>query len=362
MTGHRATIARVVGTRPQFMQVPVVLNKLVSAGYRHVLIHTGQHYDDAMSDSFFRDLGLPPPDINLGVGGLSQGAATGMMMQRIETCLSDNRPDAVLVDGDTNSTMAAALAAVKMHIPVFHIEAGLRDFDRRRPEEINRIVTDHVSTLNFSPIPRATENLRTEGRADSTRECGDVLLDCFLRYRDRAIDTARKSAGVAPGGYHVMTLHRPENTDLSETGRFRQIMAALGGLDKPVVFPVHPRTRPILRAFQLDGGNLGPVRPVEPVGYLEMLDLVGECDMVFTDSGGLPREAAWAGKRVVMLFRMDTWHDLLENDWAQIGKTDAGSIVAAADRARPAPPSVIDYFGAGAASTRIVAAIDDYFR
>lgn len=355
------TIVRVVGARPQFMQTPLVRNALIGAGFRHVLVHTGQHYDDMMSDAFFRDLGLPAPDVNLGVGSHSQGAATGRMMEGIEEALVSLKPDGLLVDGDTNSTLAAALAGVKLHIPVFHIEAGVRDFDRRRPEEINRLVSDHVSTLNFTPIPRASENLRREGRGETVRETGDVLLDCFLRYHERARSDIVGRLGLAAGCYCVMTLHRPENTDLAELARFSDIMTAVCELDQPIVFPVHPRTLPVFEAWRRGRGDIGPILAIDPVSYLDMLGLIDGCSMALTDSGGLPREAAWSGKRVVMLFRMDTWHDLLERGWAQIGKTDAQSVRDAIARARPAPAEARAFFGGGEAAAKIAAAIVRHF-
>jgi len=355
-------IARVVGARPQFMQVPTVQRALAQHEIEHILVHTGQHYDDVMSEAFFRDLGLPQPDINLNAGGLAQGAATGLMLEKLEAWLLSETPDGVLVDGDTNSTMAAALAAVKLHIPVFHIEAGLRDFDKKRPEEINRIVTDHVSTINFTPIPRATRNLESEGRTNTIREVGDVLLDCFLDYMPRARSEVRDSLGLLPGAYDLMSLHRPENTDLAEMDRFRSIFSALRTVQRPIVWPVHPRSKPIVSAYLAEGGNLGPVRLTEPVSYLDMLGLLQGAVRVITDSGGLPREAAWAGKQVVMLFRMDTWHDLLENQWATIGKSDEASIIRALDACPPQASEVRAFFGCGHASERVAEAISEYFR
>lgn len=352
-------IARVVGARPQFMQLPALIAALDAAGHRQVLVHTGQHYDHSMSEQFFADMGLPKPDINLEVGSGSHGATTGRIVERFEEVLRQVGPDAVVVDGDTNSTLGAALAAVKLHIPVAHIEAGLRDFDRRRPEEINRILTDHASELNCAPIPRALENLRREGLGARSELTGDVLLDCFDIYRPRRSMRVRQELGLADGGYHVMTLHRPENTDLAEEARFRDIMSVVTTLDKPVIFATHPRTQPILDRFTTQGGKLGSLRPIPPVSYFEMLGLLEGCDCAFTDSGGLPREAVWYGKRCVMLFRVDTWHDLLENGWATIGKTDRASIETAFQEARPADADAVRaFFGGGRSAQRIVARLE----
>ncbi|MDR0225285.1 MAG: UDP-N-acetylglucosamine 2-epimerase (non-hydrolyzing) [Burkholderiaceae bacterium] len=348
-------VLRVVGARPQFMQVPAVRDVLIERGHEHILLHTGQHYDDSMSTVFFRELGIPDADINLGISELGHGAMTGRMMEGIEKALKDVRPDAVLVDGDTNSTMAAALAAVKLHIPVVHIEAGLRDFDRKRPEEINRTVTDHVATINCAPIKRALHNLENEGLQHTASLTGDVLLDCFVRYSERRSDAIVKQFGLRPDGYYLSTLHRPENTDAVNATRFSDIFDFLSNLDKPVILPLHPRTKGIVEHWQGNGGKLGSIKLVPPVTYLEMLGLLQGADCVFTDSGGLPRETVWTGRRCVMLFREDTWHDLLENNWAQIGKTDKASIETAFTSAqKPDITETRNFFGAGLAAKKVV--------
>jgi UDP-N-acetylglucosamine 2-epimerase len=352
-------IARILGTRPQFMQAPSLYEALKLHGVSQTLIHSGQHYDDAMSGVFFRDLGLPPPDINLSIGGLSHGAGTGRMMEQIEGCLLDIRPDAVVVDGDTNTTMAAALAACKLNIPVVHLEAGLRDFDRNRPEEINRIVSDHVASLNLAPIPRALKNLENEGLGRNSKIVGDLLCDCFLRNRDRADPKILDVLGVRPGQFNITTLHRPENTDVSNYQRFASILDAVNEVGTPVIFPLHPRTKPVLEMYRSERGGTGVVQIIEPLSYISMLSLMSFCDCVFTDSGGLPREAVWANRRVVMLFRVDTWHDLLEHGWAQIGKSDKASVLSAYGRAVPAPDASRAFFGDGAAGARAAASIVD---
>lgn len=356
-------IARFVGARPQFMQVPPLMGKILEAGHQHVLVHTGQHYDADLSDVFFRDLGIPEPDYNLNVGSGSHGKATGIMLERTEQVLQAINPDVVLVDGDTNSTLAAALAAVKLHIPVVHVEAGLRDFDRRRPEEINRIATDHCSDLNCAPIPRALQNLENEGLGARSVLTGDVLLDCLVHYEKHFSKACQLKLNLKPMQYHVMTLHRPENTDFEFYPRFCEIMAAVGNVGLPVIFPVHPRTQPILKKYIEEHGSTGDIQPIAPLSYFEILGLVSDCDTVFTDSGGLPREATWLGRRCVMLFKVETWHDLLGNGWAQIGMTDRTSIEKAFERSRPANSKATrDMFGAGKASHRIVEAINAHLR
>ena len=353
-------VLRVVGARPQFMQVPVLREQLLERGHVHTLIHTGQHFDDDMSAVFFRELGLPDADANLGISGLAHGAMTGRMMEALEQSIRLHAPDIVLVDGDTNSTMAAALAAVKLHVPVVHVEAGLRDFDRRRPEEINRIVTDHVASLNCAPIPRALHNLRSEGMADRAVLTGDLLLDCYLQNFERRDRSIAGDLNLRPEGYHLATLHRPENTDPENFDRFRDIMDFLAALDKPVLLPLHPRTRPRLQSYVNRGGNIGAIRVMSPVTYLQMLGLLEGADCVITDSGGLPREATWSGCRCVMLFQMDTWHDLLANGWATIGKSDRSSIERAFSTSRrPETAEVRQFFGGGRAAARICAAIEE---
>lgn len=352
-------VARFVGARPQFMQVPPLMEKILEAGHRHILVHTGQHYDANLSDVFFRDLGIPEPNYNLNVGSGSHGKATGIMLERTEQALQEIKPDVVVVDGDTNSTLAAALAAAKLHIPVVHVEAGLRDFDRRRPEEINRIATDHCSDLNCAPIPRALQNLANEGLAARSVLTGDVLLDCLIRYEARFSKAVQERLKLAPGRYHVLTLHRPENTDFEYYDRFCDIMGAVGNIGLPVIFPVHPRTQPILQRYIEEHGGTGDVRPIPPLSYFEILGLVSDCEAVFTDSGGLPREATWLGRKCVMLFKVETWHDLLKNGWAQIGMTDRASIEQAFERSRPADRDAVRrLFGDGMASQRIVDAIN----
>lgn len=353
------TIVRVLGTRPQFMQAPALRTAFSRRGVTEIMVHTGQHYGDSMSSVFFRDLGLPEPEVNLSVGSHTQGVATGHMLGAIERYLLSSRPDALLVDGDTNSTLAGALAAAKLHIPVIHVEAGLRDFDRKRPEELNRIMSDHLADLNLAPIPRAMDNLANEGLGSKSKLTGDLLCDCFVLNRSKANHKIRDDLGVYGRPYHLMTLHRPENTDLSELLRFKEIFEALQEINVPVIFPVHPRTRPVLEAAIESFGHLGVVRPIAPVGYLDMLGLLDGADCVFTDSGGLPREAAWSGTKVVMLFRVDTWHDMLKNGWAEIGKTDKASILTAYERAQPAGQPAIEYFGGGFAADRVATAVMD---
>ncbi len=291
-------ILSVVGTRPNFMKLAPVSRALARrSGVEHVVVHTGQHYDDGMSEQFFRDLALPPPDHHLAVGPGTHATQTAAVLERLEPLLDARRPDAVLVYGDVNSTLAAALAAAKLNLQVAHVEAGLRSGDRTMPEEINRIVTDHLADLLFVPSRDAVQTLRDEGiRPERIHFVGNVMIDTLVRElpRARALEAPRRH-GLPPGGYAVVTLHRPSNVD--EPQRLRELLGALAALSRrlPVVFPVHPRTR---RRIEDHGGAPAQgdaVRLLEPVGYTEMLGLVDGSRLVITDSGGLQEETTYLG-------------------------------------------------------------------
>lgn len=343
-------IVRIVGARPQFMQVPLLKNALIEKGIQHHILHTGQHYDPALNEVLHSELGLDDIRDNLNVGSGSHGQTTGKMIAGIEEFLLKKKPDAVLLDGDTNSTLAGAIAASKLQIPVIHVEAGVRDWDSSRPEEINRKLTDHISRLNFAPIPRALTNLQNEGLGARSELTGDLLLDCFLHYKALADFSILKKLNLSSGDYHIATVHREENTIDEPNGRFYEIMRALTKLDKPVIFPVHPRTKPLFKEFVENTQDTHNIHAIEPVSYLEMLGLLQHCDCVLTDSGGLSREAAWSGKRCVMLF-LNVWHDLLESESAQMADGDADSILESYYRARPADDkAIIQLFGNGQAA------------
>lgn len=355
-------IVRVVGARPQFMQVPLLQKQLEKLGHAHFLLHTGQHYDYEMSDIFFTELGIPKPDINLQVGSGTHGKTTGEMIAGIEKVLIEINPDAILLDGDTNSTLAGAIAATKLHIPIIHVEAGLRDWDRTRPEEINRILTDHASDLNCAPIPRALENLKHEGLEQRSVLTGDLLLDCFLHFQMKADDAIFQNLALKFGQYHLATVHRQENTKDVPESRFYEILKALANLDKQVILVLHPRVKKLYGQYIELGYPCGNIRPVAPISYFQILSLMQNCDCVLTDSGGLSREAVWSGKRCVMLFQVDTLEDFLEKRWAQIGKEGSETILSAFDRATPAPSlEAIALFGGGVAAENIACEINSKF-
>jgi UDP-N-acetylglucosamine 2-epimerase (non-hydrolysing) len=290
----------VVGARPNFMKAAPVIEVLERSGAAHVrLVHTGQHYDRRMSELFFEELGLPRPHLDLQVGSGSHGEQTGTIMVRLEPVLRRERPDLVMVFGDINSTVAAALCAAKMELPVAHVEAGLRSFDRTMPEELNRIVTDHLSDYLFTTEPSAAVNLLREGIAeDRISFVGNVMVDTLLKHRQRAADLrAWEQFDLARGGYGLLTLHRPSNVDRPET--LSAILEAVTeiGRDLPIVFPCHVRTRQRLevQAALKAVIGFGPIILVEPLGYLEFLSLMAEARLVLTDSGGIQEETTVLG-------------------------------------------------------------------
>jgi UDP-N-acetylglucosamine 2-epimerase len=317
-----------------------------------VLVHTGQHYDREMSGLFFEELGIPRPDYELGVGSGSHGWQTGQMLIALEEVLTRERPDWTLVYGDTNSTLAGALAAVKLGLPVAHVEAGLRSFNRSMPEEHNRVLTDHCSDLLFCPTASAAEQLRREGVTRGVRVVGDVMYDAALRFaqiaRERSDILARLD--VVPKQYALTTLHRPYNVD--DPARLSEVLAGLAQLDMPVIFPVHPRTR-----SRLPSGIDAPrVRLIEPVGYLDMLTLEQNADLILTDSGGVQKEAFFFATPCITLRPETEWVETVEAGWNRLAWGDGEAIVAAARQPWPdTPPPPV--FGDGHASEKIVSAL-----
>lgn len=350
-------IVSVVGARPQFVKAAVVSDRMRKVGIDEVMIHTGQHYDANMSEVFFRELGIPAPKYNLGIGGGMHGEMTGRQLIEIERRLMDEKPAAVLVYGDTNSTLAGALAAVKIDIPVAHVEAGLRSFNLRMPEEINRIVTDRLSAILFSPCLVATNNLRAEGVAESKIvEVGDVMYDAALLYGGKPVRTPdmRGREPVAPTV--LVTIHRAENTD--DPLRLRAIVEALCRLAREIriVFPLHPRTRKALERAQLWHELTSRVDIIEPLGYIDMLAAVRQARAVVTDSGGLQKEAYFLGTPCITLRGETEWTDTLALGWNTLVKDlDSDAIVRAVFGARIPRASTERPYGDGHAAERIAA-------
>ena len=345
-------ILTIVGARPQFVKAAVVSQAISkSRGLKEILLHTGQHFDANMSDVFFEQLSLPPPAYNLGIGGGTHAQNTGRAMEGIEAVLLDERPDWVLVYGDTDSTLAGTLAAAKCHIPVAHVEAGLRSFNRRMPEEINRVVTDHIAEVLFAPSKSAVENLRREGIADDkVKMIGDVMVDAVHTFT--AIAEKRSAVlsrlGLERGGYVLATLHRQENTDDPE--RLAAILAGFGQSEFPIVLPLHPRTRK--RLDQLGLALPSTTTIIDPVGYLDMMVLEANAEVIATDSGGVQKEAYLHGVPCITLRDETEWTELVSIGANQLVGADARSIAAALGSARfPSVDRTI--YGTGQASEAI---------
>ena len=344
-------IVSIVGARPQFIKCAPVSRELRKE-HEEILVHTGQHYDHGMSAVFFEELAIPEPDYNLGIGSGAHGRQTGAMLGAIEDVLEREEPEIVLVYGDTNSTLAGALAAAKMHVPVAHVEAGLRSFDRRMPEEVNRVLTDHASDILFCPTTTAVRNLAAEGVTEGVFLVGDVMVDAMNHNRAIAEERSRilEDAGVRPGEYLVVTVHRPSNTDSREN--MAAIIGALGEAGVPVVFPVHPRTRKFLLGYDLLAAMPENIRITEPLGYLDMLRLMAHAKKILTDSGGVQKEAYMLGVPCITLRENTEWVETVEAGWNVLVGAEREGIV---DVIRQFSPGFLRkrIFGEGDASLRI---------
>jgi UDP-N-acetylglucosamine 2-epimerase len=317
----------IVGARPQFIKAAMVSRALKTHG-QEILVHTGQHYDNNMSQIFFDELGLAEPDVYLNVGSGSHAEQTGRMMVGIEKILIDEKPDFTLVYGDTNSTLAGALSATKLNIPVAHVEAGLRSFNRDMPEEINRVICDHISDFLFCPGDTAVNNLSAEGVTRGVYMVGDVMADAVFHFEGLACRNSKilELLELEPRSYALVTIHRAGNTD--ETGHLASIFKALGAIPLPIVFPVHPRTR---KAIDNQGLILpGNVLAIEPLGYLDTIWLEANADCILTDSGGMQKEAYWLGTRCITLREETEWVETVELGWNLLAGTDTQAIVKAA--------------------------------
>lgn len=314
-------ICSIIGARPQFIKAAAVSRVLRSKPeVKEVLVHTGQHYDENMSRVFFEELEIPKPDYNLGIGGGTHGQNTGRMLEGIERVLLKEKPNWVLVYGDTDSTLAGALAAVKLHIPLAHVEAGLRSFNRRMPEEINRVLTDHAADLLFAPTETAVTNLLQEGISEGRIHLvGDVMYDAALYYGAKAEQKSRilRRFDLSPKGYILATIHRAENTDNPD--RMKIILQALAEVHRkvPVVFPVHPRTHMRIKAFGFEN-YLEEMLAIEPLGYLDMVMLEKNAHLIATDSGGVQKEAFFYRVPCVTLREETEWVELVELGWNQL--------------------------------------------
>jgi UDP-N-acetylglucosamine 2-epimerase len=352
-------VVTVVGNRPQFVKAAAV-SRLLREHHEELLVHTGQHYDDEMSKVFFDELPVPQPDRQLGIGSAPAAIQTGRMLAELQPVLHEAAPDLVLVYGDTNSTLAGAVAGAQAHVPVAHVEAGMRSFDRSMPEELNRVLTDHASDLLLCSTPTAVDNLANEGITSGVHLVGDAMADVALATARVARDRSDVLAGFAveAGGYLLVTAHRAGNVDTPE--RLAALVDLLLALPRPVVFPVHPRTRARLEAAgtlerleEVDGLHLSP-----PVGYVELLALAIHARAVITDSGGLQKEAYLVEVPCVTLRDTTEWVETVEAGWNVLVDLDADAAAAALQRPRPAEHP--DLYGGGRAGERIRDAIDAF--
>jgi UDP-N-acetylglucosamine 2-epimerase (non-hydrolysing) len=345
-------ILSVVGARPQFVKLAPIADALRDRA-EHVIVHTGQHYDDLMSDVFFRDLGIPEPDRNLAVGSDRHGAQTGAMLAGLETAFEDFSPDRVLVYGDTNSTLAAAIAAVKLHLPVAHLEAGLRSFNRRMPEEHNRVLTDHASDLLLAPTAVAMGHLADEGLGSRSVLVGDVMTDVLFGVRDRVLaGDGPGLPGYEPGAYRVATIHRPDNADDPE--RLAGILGALAGLDLPVVLLAHPRLAALAERHGIPLEQ-GALRASGPLPYPQLVAAVMGSAGVITDSGGLQKEAFLLRVPATTIRAETEWVETVQSGWNMLAN-DVAQIAAAVTRPAAAPTDAEPY-GDGRAAERAVSAL-----
>lgn len=349
-------IITVLGARPQFIKA-APLSEALRKKHEEKIVHTGQHYDYQMSDVFFEELGIPKPDYFLGVGSKQHGAQTGEMLTGVEDVLLKENPDWVLVYGDTNSTLAGALAASKLHIPIAHVEAGLRSYNRQMPEEVNRVLTDHMSTLMFCPTDQAVKNLSLEGLTKGVVRTGDVMADALYYHARRAEERSLlENLRYPKKSYLLATVHRAENTD--DPSRLEGIINAFAQIDGQIVLPLHPRTKRLLQDHHLT--IPGNVEVIEPVGYLEMILLEKEAELILTDSGGVQKEAYLWQVPCVTLRDETEWVETVHTGWNTLTGAKTEDIVAAVRNYRNGslPPYLDNLYGNGRASEEIVAQME----
>lgn len=358
-----AKIVTVVGARPQFIKAAALSRKL-RIYHQEILVHTGQHYDPNMSDVFFRELDIPAPQYNLGISGGSHGQMTGKMIISVEEVLQKENPDMLLVYGDTNSTLAAALAAVKLHIPVAHIESGNRVGTLDNPEEVNRILTDHVSTLRFACVQSAMEELAKENLLQGAHLVGDPMYDAFLFYKIKSehhtlidlIDFAGLPFAL-PAEYYYLTCHRQENTD--DEYKLNEILSAMEVLDAKVIYPVHPRNKKAVQALRLNRGFKN-ILFTQPLGYLSSIHLVNGAKKIVTDSGGLQREAFFAGVQCVTVLDFICWPETMVDNRNQLAKPNKADILQKLSTTQYVNTQYLP-FGDGHACDKIVDVLNKHF-
>lgn len=348
-------IITVIGARPQFIKAAAVSNKL-RKNNKEILIHTGQHYDENMSKIFFDELNIPYPDYNLSVGSGGHGKQTGEMLIKLESIYEKENPDIVMVYGDTNSTLAGALVASKMLIPVIHVEAGLRSFNKSMPEEQNRILTDHISNLLFAPTDTAVKNLESEGIIKNVYNVGDVMFDAIMHFKDVSLKRSNiiDKLNLNNSEYILTTIHRAENTN--DILRLKNIIEALNESDKTIVLPLHPRTRKYINDYNLNINT--NIKLIEPVGYLDMISLEGNSSKIITDSGGVQKEAFFMKKPCITMREETEWIETVENGWNILVGTDKDKILDSIVNFMPNKPQK-KIFGDGNSSEKICRIIEE---
>ncbi|MBK8877246.1 MAG: UDP-N-acetylglucosamine 2-epimerase (non-hydrolyzing) [Haliscomenobacter sp.] len=347
-------ILAVIGARPQFIKhAPIELAAKEFPDLHIISVHTGQHYDENMSKVFFRQLGLRVPDYQLEIGSHSHGKQTGRMMEQIEEIVIHLRPEAMLVYGDTNSTLAGALVASKLNVPVFHVEAGLRSYNRKMPEEINRVLTDHVSSLLFIPTEQAGINLRKEGIVSGVIKTGDIMYDLLQISLEKGL--VSDSTEHLP--YYYATIHRPYNTD--DPGRLISILEAFNSLETPVKFPIHPRTKNLLQAREVSLNLFTKIQFLDPVGYFENINLINNSKGVITDSGGVQKEAYFLKKKCITLRSETEWTETLENGWNHLMFDDLADLPVFLNQSPG--PYLENLYGNGKSRFQILQSIENYF-
>lgn len=354
----RSVILSVVGARPHFVKAAPFMDAMSGSRYQVLTVHSGQHYDLNMSDIFFRELGLPNPDFNLGVGSGSHAYQTAQVLTGVEKLLHEHKPEAVVVYGDTNTTLGAALAAAKEYVPLIHVEAGVRCQNRRMPEEINRSIIDNVSNVLACPSERAVENLRKEAVTGRIENIGDFMYDTFIKAQIAAAGAPfdLSSYGVVDGGYLLATLHREETT--ADTDLLQEVLDTLGCLEYPVLLPMHPRTRARLTGSGIPIERADSLTILDPVGYIEMVNLLTRARLVLTDSGGLQKESFWAGVPCITLMEETTWNEIIDAGFSILTGLRPDKIRAAVAHFEEIPPPALadrtGLYGPAGAARRLV--------
>ena len=353
-------IISVIGARPQFIKA-VLVSQEIRKSYNEILVHTGQHYDDNMSRVFFEELDIPEPDYNLETGSDTHARQTGKIMMKIEEIYESEKPELVLVYGDTNSTIAAALAAVKLHIPIAHVEAGPRMNDKNIPEEVNRILTDHISDLLFAPTKTSVDNLHREGLNQGIYLTGDVMLDSFIHFKKMNADNIEilHKYNLNPGQYFLATVHRARNTDIEEN--LQNIVDALCHISEKIIIPLHPRTTKYLKQFGLYQ-KLNEVPNLiisDPVGYIDSIILTSNAKKILTDSGGLQKEAYFARVPCITLDESTGWTETVEDNWNVLVGSDKNKILDAVENFSPKREQR-NVFGDGKAAEKMVSIISQF--